>query len=176
MFMIISIVFCMTNIDAIGADWKFCGGATLFKGENTIAFYDSESIYYTPSKTVRVWVKIINQSKFESVMKKNQKQIVEKSAKKVVDKYYPPYSLVYQKSTFDDCLDIISWEVCANSYEINTRSLLLFEINCLDKKIRTLSAVAYNKNGEVQSSSKNGDWEYISPESNSEILHKILCK
>jgi len=176
MLVILFIATVMTNIDAIGADWKYCGGATLFKGEKTVVFYDSESINRTPSGTIKVWVKALNQSKFDAVMKKNQKQIVNKSAKKVVNKYYPPYTLVNSKTSFDDCIDIISWEECANSYEIDPRSKFLFEINCTNKKVRTLSGIVYNKKGEIKSSSEVGDWEYISPESNSEILQKILCK
>lgn len=176
LFIILFVAIGLTSIDANGADWKFCGGATLFKGEKTIAFYDSESVEHTSDGTVRVWVKAIKQSKFNMVMKKNEKQIIEKSAKKVANRYYPPYALANQKTSFDDCIEIISWEELANTYEIKTRSKLLFEIKCADKKIRTLSGASYKNNGEIEFSTKIGDWEYISPESNGELLQKILCK
>ena len=176
MFVLLFIATGTTNMNAIGADWKFCGGATLFEGEQTIAFYDSESVDQTSSGTIKVWVKCLNESKFEEVMKNNKKQIFDKSAVKVVNKYYPPYSLANSKTSFEDYLDIILWEECANSYEIDPRSKYLFEIHCADKKIRTLYRIVYNENAEIKSSSKVGDWEYISPESNSDILRKILCK
>jgi hypothetical protein len=166
----------LTSIDASGADWKFCGGAMLFKGEKTIAFYDSENIEYTADGTVKVWVKAIKQSVFDTAMKKNEKQVIEKAAQKVVTQYYPPYALVNQKTSYDVCIEIISWEELANSYEIKPRAKILFEINCIDRKIRTLSGVNYKKNDETESSSKISDWNYITPESNGETLQKILCK
>jgi hypothetical protein len=175
LFIILFVAIGLTSIDATGADWKFCGGATLFKGEKTIAFYDSESVEHTSGGTSRVWVKAIRRSEFDAVMKENEKDVIEKSAKKVVNKYYPPYALANQKTSFDDYIDIISWEELANSYEIKTRSKFLFEINCADKKLRILSGVSYKDSGEIDSSAKIGDWDYISPESNAEILQKILC-
>ena len=71
MFVLLFIATGTTNMNAIGADWKFCGGATLFEGEQTIAFYDSESVDQTSSGTIKVWVKCLNESKFEEVMKNN---------------------------------------------------------------------------------------------------------
>ena len=176
LFIILFVAIGLTSIEAIGAEWKFGGGATRFKGEKTTIFYDSESVEHTSGGTVKVWVKAIKQSEFNMVMKKNEKQVIEKSAKKVANRYYPPYALASPKTSFDDCIDIISWEELANSYEIKTRSIFLFEINCADKKIRTLSGVSYKNNGEIESSTKIGDWNYISPESNSEMLQKILCQ
>ena len=44
---ILLVAINLISIDAAGADWKFCGGATLLKGEKTIAFYDSESVEHT---------------------------------------------------------------------------------------------------------------------------------
>jgi hypothetical protein len=176
LLVIILVAINLTSIDAAGADWKFCGGATLLKGEKTITFYDSESVEYNADGTFKVWVKAIKQSVFDLAMKKYEKQIVEKAAQKVVAQYYPPYTLANQKTSYDVCIEIISWEELANSHEIKPRAKILFEISCNERKIRTLSGVSYKKNGEIESSSKISDWNYITPESNGETLHKILCK
>ena len=173
---ILLVAISLANIDAAAADWKYCGGATLLKGEGTITFYDSESMDYTTDGTVRVWVKAIKESVFNLAMKKYKKQVVEKAAQKVINRYYPPYMLANQKTSYDDGVMIIAWEELANFYEIKPRAKILFEITCNARKIRTLSGVNYKNNGETESSSKIGDWNYITPESNGEALHKILCK
>ncbi len=79
------------------------------------------------------------------------------------------------QTTFEDCINIIVWEEGANDAEIRSRARVLFEVNCKDKMIRSLSTTLYNDAG-VTSSSKGGEWDYIGPESNSETLLKILCK
>ena len=172
---ILLVAINLISIDAAGADWKFCGGATLLKGEKTIACYDTESVEHTADGTVRVWVKAIKQSVFDAAIKKYEKQVVEKAAKKLVAQYYPPYVLVNQKTNSDVYVEIIVREELTNSYEIKPRVKVLFEINCLERKIRTRSVVNYKKNGESDSSSNIGDWQYITPESNGDNLQKILC-
>lgn len=165
----------LPSFEATGADWKFSGGTTV-AGEEMITFYDAESSKYNPSGSVRVWVKAIGQSEFNTKMKTHKKQIIEKSAEKVAKGYYPPYSLVNKKTSYDDLINIIAWEELANSSEINPRAKFLFEINCIDKKIRTLSGTSFKNDGDIKSSTKMSDWDYISPESNGENLQKILCK
>lgn len=176
LFITLIITIALTSVEAAVADWKFYGSATLFKGEETIVFYDSESVEYISGGTIRVWVKAIGQSEFDMMMEKNEKQILDKSAEKVASGYFPPYSLVNQKTNLDDSIEIISWEELANSFEINSRAKLLFEIDCIEKKIRTLSVINYKDDRMMEPNKKKGDWNYISPESNAKTLQEILCK
>jgi len=53
LFITLLITIGLTSIEAVGEEWKYCGGATLFKGEKTINFYDSESVEYNSGETVR---------------------------------------------------------------------------------------------------------------------------
>ena len=53
---------------------------------------------------------------------------------------------------------------------------VLHEINCSDRKWRTLSLTRYSKEGEViNSSSREGEWGRIFPESLGEALYKWVC-
>ena len=174
LFITLLFTIALHHFEAAGADWKFFGGTTV-SGEKMITFYDAESSKYAAG-TVKVWVKSIGQSEFSTKMKTHEKQIIEKAAEKVVSGYFPPYSLVNKKTSYDDCIEVIAWEELANSSALQPRAKLLFEINCNDKKIRTLTGTSFKDDGDIASSTKASEWNYISPESNGETLQKILCK
>jgi hypothetical protein len=168
-----------SEIEAGGADWKYLGGATLPTGQQTIVFYDSESIVYTKNRTIKAWTKSFQLSDFISVKNRNEHKVLEKSAAKQRSRYYPPYTLVNPKTGFDDYVEIISWEAVANSFKIKARAKVLFEIKCADKMIRTLSIVSYKYIGDIESrrnSTKAGAWNQISSKSNADTLQKILCR
>lgn len=163
--------------EASGADWKYFGGATLPKKEIVITYYDDESIEYLTTGNVRVWTKSVNSSEVEKITQK--KGVIEKAAKKVIQKYSPPYCLLnpYPKTSYDDYINIIGWEEAANNSAIEPRARILFEIDCNGKMIQTLSTTIYEKKGGVtKGSGAPSEWSYISPETNSETLQKILCK
>ena len=177
LLLLISIL--LPGIEAIGADWKYLGGATLPKGQQTIVFYDSESIEYTKDKTIKVWTKSFRRSDFISVKNRNENEVVEKSAAKQKAQYHPPYTLVNPKTSFDDYVEIVSWEEVANSFKIKARAKVLFEIKCADNMIRTLSIVTYKYIGDIESrrnSPITGAWNHITLKSNADTLQKILCK
>jgi hypothetical protein len=178
--LLILLIFTLwSESEASGADWKYLGGATLPKGQQAIVFYDSESIEYTKNKTIKVWTKSFQLSDFISVKNRNEHKVIEKTAAKYKSKYYPPYTLVNPKTGFDDYVEIIAWEEVANSFRIKARANVFFEINCANNMIRTLSIVSYKYIGDIESrrnSSKTGAWNHISPKSNADTLHKILCK
>ena len=169
----------LSRIEAIGADWKYLGGATLPQGQQSIVFYDSESIEYTKGKTIKVWTKSFKLSDLILVKNRNENKVIEKSAEKQKSQYYPPYTLINPKTSFDDYVEIISWEEVANSFKIKARAKVLFEIKCADNRIRTLSIVSYKYIGDIEStriSTINGAWNHISPKSNADTLQEILCK
>jgi hypothetical protein len=57
-------------------------------------------------------------------------------------------------------------------------TLNLFEINCLDKKFRTLSGIFYSKNGKVLKTveSTSGLWKFIPPDTMYEAIYEVVCK
>ena len=171
-------ILVIGTVGASAADWKFLGGALLKKksGE-TLAYYDAETIQYLSNGNVRVWIKAVDASKVDRLATK-KKEIIKTAAEKVANGYYPPYVLSNPnpQPSFDTYMEIIAWEEAANHAEIKPKAKLLFEINCKDRMIQTLSAVMYKGDGRTESASDTGKWDHISPESNGETLHKILCK
>jgi hypothetical protein len=175
-FVTILFIMILPALDATGSEWKFFGGST-FPDEKMINFYDAESLKYLSNGTIQVWIEAIGQSEFNNKMTTNEKDIIEKSAKKVVNGYSPPYSLVTDKTSYEDSIDLISWEELANHSVLQARTKMLFEINCNENQIRTLTATIFEDNGNIKKSKKlTGEWDYISPDSNAETLKKILCK
>jgi len=158
------------------ADWKYFGGTVLPKSETVIAYYDAESIEYLSNGNIRVWTKAVNPSEVTKILEK--KEVIKKSAQKLAQGYFPPYVLLnpYPKTSYNSNIDIIAWEEAANHYEIKPKARILFEINCNEKMIRTLSTILYKNDGGVTNGSNDPDkWSYISPETNAETIKNIVC-
>jgi hypothetical protein len=172
------VILAVTALGASAADWKFIGGTLLKKksGE-TLAYYDSESVQYLSNRNVRAWVKAVDASEVDRLLAK-EKAIIKTTAEKVASGYYPPYVLSNPKPelSFDTYMEIVAWEEAANHAEIKPRAKVLYEIDCKERTIQTLSAVTYESDGTTASTSGVGQWSHISPESNGETLQKILCK
>lgn len=172
--------------DARGADWKYHGGSTLSKGESVLCFYDSGSVERLIGGNIRVWEKAITQAEFKRIEKriekKEEKQIVDRAAKKIAIGYVPPYVLAEPEAMKAleannmNAIDIIAWEEEADSPNTSPRMKMLYEINCKEKKIRHLSISIFDADGEIHSDRTTSAWDYIIPESNTETLMKILCR
>jgi hypothetical protein len=62
-------------------------------------------------------------------------------------------------------------------YENVSHLIILWEINCAEKKSRSLSETSYDNKGKVIiSSSSPKEWDFIIPESMHESLYKEVCK
>lgn len=57
----------------------------------------------------------------------------------------------------------------------NTYSEINFQIDCLNRKIKSLSGNTYDSNGNVIYTGKEQDWQGITPETTGEILYKGMC-
>ena len=55
-------------------------------------------------------------------------------------------------------------------------SLILFELNCVERSTRYLRIVFYSKNGKVFYPIDNEEWHFIAPDSMIESLHGEVCK
>ncbi|MBC8431546.1 MAG: hypothetical protein H8D96_06465 [Desulfobacterales bacterium] len=171
LFIFMGLICTETN----GADWKFFGGETIKKGGEKIFFYDTESLDYLSNENIRVWIKAITKAEFDMAAEKNKDQIIKEAGKKIANGYFPPYILVEQINDFDDIVDVVVWEETANR-TLSSLMKMFFEINCKEKKLRTLSIIYFKNDGGIESKDESDKWEYISPESNIETIHKILCK
>jgi len=62
-------------------------------------------------------------------------------------------------------------------YENLSQSIILSEINCIEKKVRDMSVTSYDNRGDIiDSSNSPSEWNFIVPESNGENLYKEVCK
>ena len=62
-------------------------------------------------------------------------------------------------------------------YKNLSHGIILSEINCFKKTVRSLSEEAFSNGGEVLYSSKKvGEWEIIVPGTNAEGLYQVLCQ
>ena len=54
-------------------------------------------------------------------------------------------------------------------------TLVLFELNCVERAIRSVQIVLYSKNAEVLNSTNANEWEFFAPNSMSDVLYQALC-
>jgi hypothetical protein len=162
--------------EAKRADWKFYGEGNLPKSDAVIAYYDAESIERLPDGHVKAWTKCISLSEVERTM--NLEEVTKRAARKIKDGHVPPYILSNPKPepSYEVNTRIIFWEEAANYDVIKPKLKVFYELNCEAKMIRTLSSISYKNDGKTETRSDTDKWISISPGSNSETLHKILCK
>jgi len=55
-------------------------------------------------------------------------------------------------------------------------SLILFELNCVERSTRYLRIVFYSKNGEMFYPTDNEEWHFFAPDSMTGTLHREVCK
>ncbi len=169
------LILSLNCVEAIGADWKLAGYATIFKNEKVYVYYDAEGVENKSNGIIKVWTKSITETEVNLMLKKKDKEITDKAANRLINGQYLLYATV-KKLSFDDMVSLLPVEEVANVPGIKTRSIVLFEINCKEKRIRNLSITTFTDEGAVKRSGREGAWDYISPESNGETLSKMLCK
>src|SRR5208337_4495404 len=138
-------------IEVMGADWKFAGGFGS-NNDQQVVFYESGNIEYLPNDNVKVWTMSINASKLEDAQNgEHKKTIIENSAQKLVHHYYPPWSLVNPKSSFNDDVAAITFEETVNTVDIKGDSKILFEVSCKERTVRRLAGIVYLDDGNTKS-------------------------
>jgi hypothetical protein len=149
------------------SEWKVFG----FTAKNNlleIIVYDQNSIDTLDNGNIKIWTKSFEANK----SLENDSTLNEEAAKKIVKGYIPPYAIVNELK-YDDMITIIMFEEMANLQLSPTKVKMLSEFNFKEKKYRFLSISIY-KNDNISTKSDPGKWDYISPESNYETLHKIF--
>jgi hypothetical protein len=176
LFIAFLITIFLTGAKVQGADWKFYGTSDLSKGETVIAYYDAESIERLSEGHVKAWTKTISLSEVERTMK--VEEVSKKAERKIKARYVPPYILSNPepRPSSEDTMKIIVWEEAANYDVIKSKMKVLYELNCKRNKIRNLSKTSSKNDGGPETGPKIDEWTHISPRSNAETLHNILCK
>ena len=164
--------------DALRANWKYAGDSSPgIEGEKTLAFYDTENTEYLADGNVKVWVKNVEASEMEEIVS-SDKSILKKAGDKAAESYYPPYFLAYPDSSesADSYIAMIAWEEAANRAAVKPRTKRLYEVNCGERKILTISTILYKSDGTTTYSSDFDRWSPIVPDSTGEALRNILCR
>jgi hypothetical protein len=159
----------------LDVDWKLYGGAKI-GGVDDACFYDAKGVAQGPENHLRVWTKCIGIQSLNDVDTKNgpNQKIIENAAQKIAHGYVPPI-IVAGSVEFQSIPDITAMEEIADIANIQPHGRILYEIDCANQMLRELS-IAIQVGGKTGSSSKPGDWKYISPETNAATLSKILCR
>lgn len=157
-------------------DWKFYGGANV-TNHTSLCFYDEKSIESLENKNVKVWVKCAASEDLDKLDANSdaEKRIVAASVEKLHNRYVPPVVTVIHDLNSEQITSLIIYEETANSDLIKPESRLLYELNCPERQIRTLS-VSFHLHGKDGGSDSPGNWMDISPETNVARLFKLLCK
>jgi len=175
-FIALLITFFQNGAEVQAADWKFYGSSDLSRSETVIAYYDAESIERLSDDHVRVWTKTISLSEVERVMKLGE--VSDKAQLKIKAGYGPPYILSNPRPrpSFENNMKIIVWEEAADYDAINAKIKEFYELNCKENTIRNLSIINFKNDGRPETRTKIEEWISISPKSNAETLHNILCR
>jgi hypothetical protein len=177
---ILSAVIFLTGFqtDELRSSWKYAGGV-LPENESgrALAFFDEENIQYLSNGNVQVWMKAVDSSEIDRLVA-GEKDIAKKAMDKMSKSYCPPYFLSDPDSnpSADAYIEMIEWEEAANRANSRPRAKLLYEINCRQRTIQTISAITYKKDGTTTFASDFDQWSDITPGSTGDTLRKILCK
>ena len=149
------------------ADWKYYGEFTTAPDIKEVMFYDSASIINS-NNSIKLWVKTVLYSNLEKTLE--DKAVTEKAAAKIAAGYNAPLTKINPKVSNAAYL-----EAAANEPAVRSRARILYQIECIEQKYRTISGTIYNKDGFPERRLGISNWEYIEPESNADNLAKILC-
>ena len=164
--------------DALRANWKYAGEfSPENEGKRTLAFYDAENVEYLADGGCEGLGKSVDASEIEEFVA-DEENIMKRAAEKTAASYYPPYFLLDTNpgAGADRCIEMIVWEEAANHADLKTRAKRLYEINCRERKIQSVSSITYRSDGTTTYASDFDRWSPITPGSTADGLHKILCK
>lgn len=164
--------------DALRANWKYAGAALSENGNgHALAFYDAENVQYLANGDVQVWVKAVDASEIDRLIAKD-KEIMTRAAEQTSKSYYPSYILSDPdpSASADAYIEMILWEEAANHADAKPRSKRLYEINCRERKILTISTILYRRDGTTTYTSDFDRWAPIIPDSTGDTLRKMLCR
>lgn len=184
--MVCAAILLFTQI-AVASDWRLIG-ATTSKGVKENQFFDNASIRRGEGGTIVVWMESIPEQQLTQYINKHDrdKELIKRVASKMVTGYVPDILLLpdakkayptdadYQNAI----TDAIMTEEVANAGEVQKSAMILWEIDCAQKRARDLEIQLFDKSGELKGYTKNklGEWEYIPPDSNGQRLSDILCQ
>ncbi len=175
------VFMCIPIGKVSGADWKYIGASSI-DDTKVLVFYDAETVKSLANGHIIAWTKGANQSSLKNVLEeavndKDESSIINKNVHKQLEGYIPPFCLLRSDFNYYTIVDIMSWEEAANNFKVATLTHILWEIDCQEKMIMSVSADMYDNRGELKGISREkSEFDYIAPGTNADTLMKILCK
>lgn len=169
----------LTNI-VYASDWQYAGSVK----DGAHQFFDAETLTHPTRDVVRVWVKSIQERRFNRYLQNHEKLIVEKTAHKIASGYSPRFlelpaimSRHEGAALKDVAVEITAYEVMANRPDIQMFSKFYFEIDCANKRIKLLDGTLYKDNGNISNrkARPDNDYTFIMPDSNGQWLSLLAC-
>jgi hypothetical protein len=164
---------------AHATDWRYFGH-DLKESVETLTFFDGESVSHPTKNATRVWVKSIRASELARYVNAHEKAVARESIRRMNAGQVPMFLSLpgFKPANKDEVLTavalITSDEVVASAPDIQPVSKLLFEIDCIGKRIKLLDGFVYNDRGLVLNA-KQGAFRSIAPDTNEEWLSLLTC-
>jgi hypothetical protein len=160
-------VFASSAAYAADVDWKFYGSAK----NNEHCFLETKGVARQPDGHIRVWTKCLSADELDAAIAAEQdKAIVDRAARLVLDGYAPPISK-FIKFSSDQLVSVVMYEQAADLSPLEPTTRICWELDCSEKMIRALDVWA--RSGVRGAGSR---WDYVAPETNADRMLKILCR
>ncbi|HEY4941865.1 MAG TPA: hypothetical protein VII56_10590 [Rhizomicrobium sp.] len=159
-----------SSVRAANVDWKLYGGMQANAG-NSYCFYEERGIQNLPNKFIRVWAKCLLQKDMDAVdaTKPYFRAAVDMSGSRVAHYYMPPYVRI-ERTNAAQAIQVTTYEAIADVSDITPEAQLYYELDCKQRKIRTLQATI----GTISSHAPL-DWTNVAPEGNGANMVELLC-
>lgn len=158
---------------ANAAEWKVFG-AHETNGKKELLFFQADGVVRKPSGYVQVWVKILKQSDIDRVAGHKDKQRAGRMVERLLSGYVPPILRNEKKNDADQVFYFTLAEDVASTAEVKVRTRILYEVDCAERLVRTLSVYVANDKSS-KSSDEVGTWAHVAPESNADELLPLVC-
>jgi hypothetical protein len=156
------------------ADWQMYGKSSLDKAhDGEILFFDAAGILRRRDGHIEVWTKALPVTELRGQPANEQmtKTFIDFSKRKVANGYVPPLTAIdgldAQESSF-----VMMYEAAANLADIKPTVQILFELDCTNRVMRSLSVHARNYLPDDTAS----EWQHEPPGTTGALLIKLLCK
>jgi len=160
---------------ALNPDWKFYGGVSSQNGQSW-CFYDSTAVFRAPDGHLRIMAKCLPQTAMDDIdIESDFAGKITRNAKEKQHRHYmPPYAMT-ETITGSQSADIALLEAIADIANVEPRVKLSYELDRIQNLARELSLYV-QVNGKIRTVDQPSEWRNISPEANTDRLHKILCR
>jgi len=176
LIVLIAVASPSTVAKASDTDWKLYGASTVHELED-LCFFDMKGAVKGTDNHVKVWTKCLHKEAMDAVDIKKDcgGQIMDRAARKMLDRYIPPMALVEDDVDFDRATTFAVYEETANVANFEPAARILYELDCSQQMLRELS-IEINSDGKSNSKHTANEWKYVPPETNGARLLKIVCE